>query len=118
GKPILRLAADVVPGGQHFGGVAHVGGRPSDLFGQLRIDVDVVIHRHMAHVLDATAEIDAVGTGGNGSGCGVDGLHGGAAEPVHGLRRHAVRQAGQQRRVAADVPALLLGLLHTTPDNV
>ena len=61
---------------------------------------------------------EVVDTGRDLADRGMDRLHGRTAEPVHGLARHGMRQAREQRRVAADVEALFLGLLYATPDHV
>ena len=97
---------------QVLGGRAHRYGRGIDepLGDEARVEVDVVAHRVVAHVLDAAGEDevgcahrDLAGAGGDRGECP-------GAHPVDREARPAQRQAGEQRDVAAERQALVADL--------
>jgi hypothetical protein len=63
-----------------------------------------------AHVLDSARDRDVVGTHGDAPGDGGDGGHRTGAHAVDGEAGDGLRQAGEQRRRAADSEALVADL--------
>src|SRR3546814_6530736 len=60
---VLLLTADLMGLRQHFGGQAHHRRSLGGVDRQLRVTVEAVRHRHVAHVLDAAGDEDVTDTG-------------------------------------------------------
>ena len=97
---------------QVLGGLAHRRGRLVDqpLRDEARVEVDVLAHRVVAHVLDTAGERDVDGAerdlaGGRGDGGERAGAHAVDREAGHGLG-----DAGEERDVAAEGQALVADL--------
>src|SRR5690606_28224523 len=115
---VLLLAGDAVHLAEHFGGQAHHAGRLGGVQRQLRVRVDAMHHADVAHVLDTTDDEHVAIAGHDRLSGSVQRAHRRTAQAADGLRGAGVRNAGQQRSHAGDVPALLQGLVDAAPDHI
>ena len=109
-RALLRDRREAVV--QVLGGLAHRRGGLVDqpLGDEARIEVDVLAHRVMAHVLDAAGERDVDGAERDLSRGGRDRGERACAHAVDREARHRVGDAGEQRDVAAEGQALVADL--------
>jgi hypothetical protein len=113
GEGVAALLRDVgVAVVQVLGGRAHDQRRGVDqLLGQeARVGVDALAHRVAPHVLDAARDGDVVRAERDTCGDGGHRGHRAGAHAVDGEPGHRLRQAGQQRRRAAEGQALVADL--------
>jgi hypothetical protein len=101
-------------------GLAHHGGAFVDqaLGDEARVEVDVLSHRVMAHVLDAARDREVTGAHGD-LACG--GGRRGQRARAHSIDReagHRVRQAREEADVAAERQALVADLRRRCHDDV
>ena len=82
------------------------------------IEVDVLAHRVVAHVLDPAGEHEVGGPHRDLAGPGGDGRERAGAHPVDREARDALRQARQQGDVAAERQALVADLRGRGHDHV
>src|SRR5207247_3852801 len=117
GRAVLRAhrkGVRVVPGEaresvvQVLGGGAHRDGRRIDetLGDEPRVEIDIVAHRVVAHVLDAACENDVRRAHCDLAGAGGDGGERAGAHAVDREARDGRRQAGEGRYVATERKAL------------
>ena len=97
---------------QVLGGRAHRHGRGVDepLGDEARVEVDVLAHRVVAHVLDAAREHDVGGAHRDLAGAGRHRRERAGAHPVDGEARNALRQPGEEGHVAAEGQPLIADL--------
>ena len=105
---------------QVLGRASHHGGGLVDepLRDETRVEVDVVAHRVMAHVLDAAGEGDVHGAECNLSRGRRDGRERAGAHAVDGEARHRVGNAGEEPDVASERQPLVAHLRGGREDDV
>ena len=105
---------------QVLGGRAHRHRRRVDepLGDEARVEVDVLAHRVVAHVLDAAGEHDVGGAHRDLAGAGGDRRERAGAHAVDREARHRLREPGEQRDVAAERQALVADLRGRGEDDV
>ena len=69
---------------QHLGGQAHHARGLGDTFGQARMEINTMIHRHMPHVLNTTNDEYIALANHDGAGCMMQCIHGRTTEAVDG----------------------------------
>src|ERR671935_1415368 len=114
----LRDVREVVV--QVLGGRAHRDrGRVDEPLGdEARIEVDLLGHRMMAHVLDAAGEHDLAGAESDLTGSGGHRRQRAGAHAVDGEAGHGVRDAGEERDVTPERQALVADLGGGGEDDV
>ena len=85
---------------------------------EARVEVDVVAHRVVAHVLDAARDDDVACADRDLACAGGDGGERAGAHPVDGEAGDALRDSGEQRDVAAERQALVADLRGRGEDHV
>src|SRR5579862_4694796 len=100
--------------------LAHDGRRLVDqpLGDEARVEVDVLAHRMVPHVLDAARDRDVGGAERDLARCGGDRRERARAHSVYGEAGDRLRDAGEERDVAAERQALVADLRRRGHDDV
>ncbi len=96
----------------------HGRGIHESLGDEARVEVDLLRHRVVAHVLDAAGEHDVAGTERDLSCTGGHGRQRARAHPVDREAGNRLRNAGKQRNVAAEGQSLVADLRGRREDHV
>ena len=117
-RVVLRQVREAVV--QVLRGCAHrCGGLVDDpLRDEARVEVDVLAHRVMAHVLDAAREDDVCGAPADLARARGDGRERAGAHPVDGEAGHGLRDPGEEPDVAAEREPLVADLCGRGHDHV
>jgi hypothetical protein len=96
----------------------HRGGVDETLGDEARVEVHLVAHRVVPHVLDAARQDDVRGAEGDLAGAGGDRGQCSGAHPVDREPGDGLRQASEERDVAAEGEALIAHLCRRGDDHV
>ena len=113
-RELRKLVVEVLGGRAH----RHRGRVHEPLGDEARVEVDVRAHRVVTHVLDAARDDHVAGAHRDLPGAGGHGGQGARAHAVDGEAGDALRDAGEQRDVAAERQPLVADLRGRGEDDV